>query len=441
MSAAPDMFATYESMLKLVGMEATSEGFVRMEAEEGEYVSVTGKDNQLVVLPKDERLRDRNVDNYQIFHLLRDTGAKDSDLMARYRHWVINRFNIVLGGLGEVLLKILASKDHTKRLSPEQLGFMELVEAADQETIDTWSNLADVTCKPNQIARVFLSLYLRPAAVLKGKSYNRVAVVNFPFYDELLKVDREAEAYKTAPKGKKGEKPETRVFDVEIRVKDRKPLLGLMRYLLPELDVEHKYDAGSNSRIAPGLDAMMRAVLHLAGHLNGIMDLFMKVDPGLDRSLEQMKFNLDWAEAFDNLDALWPQIRNIPQQGTSVIEEPKPVDPRSGAAPAAPNAYQPTVAYGAPAHAPWQPPPPPATQYTPPGQPYGQPYGAPPPAQPARASGSGMSVQDMMAGLAGGRSAQPTPYHGGYQAPAPAQGGYQSYPAPANYPPAGPKRY
>jgi hypothetical protein len=432
MSDQPDMFSTYISMLALARMEATSEGFVRMEVEPGEYIPVTAKDRKLVVLPYEARLKDPKANEYEVFHLLRESGPKDSDLMSRYRHWLINRFNLVIGTLGFVILDFIANKEITKRLSPDQKDFLELVVDADQgslerwedigETVKHWNDIAEAASKPNQIQQVFVSMYIRQAAVLRGQSYQRVAAVTFPFYDELKKLDEDAEAYKAAPKAKKPPKPEDKVFGCEVKVKDRKPFLGLMRYLVPNLDVPNHYDVGSNSRIAPSLDAMMTAWLALGRHLNAITERLTGVSPQHDRLLKDALLNLDWAPAFDNLDALWPQIRMIPPQATSVINEPAPeaIDPRQRAqanhqpAPAPAPAAPPPAPWDAPKPAIYQQPYNPATQYMP-----------PPPAQPGAGAPAGsMSVSDMNRLLGGGRypQQQQQPYYPGQQAVYPGYG-------------------
>jgi hypothetical protein len=436
-----DMFDTYEKLLVTTGMEVTSEGFVRMKIDDDEYIPVTGKDQKVVCLPLTERLRDKKVGEYEIFHLLKDGGAKDTDLMSRYRHWLINRLNIVIGGLGGILLDIAASPAVTKRLSPEQQMYLGMVAEADGGSAEGWDKLADMASKANQIQRVFLSVYLQPAAVLdvngEKKSFNRVARFNFPIFDELKNVIAADDAYKAAPKTKKPTKPDGKVFDAAVRVKDREVFIGLMKYLLPELDVPHHYDVGSNSRISPGLDAMMRGVLPIAAHLNAIMDLFVGVDPAVDRSIREMRIPVEWAEAFDNLDVLWLQIRSVPTQATGVIDEPAPVDLREQAK----GQVQPPYGTPAPPPPPWQVQQP--TPYTPPqhAQPYGSAYPVPAPAPSRQGGHGGMGVSDMMAAL-GARPQQQYPQQGypqqqgGYYQPAP-----QGYPQQGGYaPPPGPQR-
>lgn len=440
METTPNIFDVYKSMLGTTAMSVTTDGFVRMEIDEGEYLPVTGKDGNPVVLPLPERLRDPNVGKTEVFHLLSENSkvANTSDLLTRYRHWLINRFNLVVGGLGGMLLGIAADEALSKSLRPDQQDFLSLVVEADATAVDNFRKIADAAAKPNQIQRVFMSMYLRNAAVnkLDKKSYNRVATVTFPFFEELVKLqEAEAEAKKT-PKGQKKPKVDKVVFDVALRGKDIPTFVGLMHYLVPSLDTPHAYDLGSNSKIAPSIDALMRAFYPMAKHINEIIAVFKGISPAHDRGLAEMEFDLDWMDAFENLDAMWPQIRMTPTQNQGVIEEP--------------TATAPTAAHAAAAAAqtpPWGPQPTPQPMPQPVPAPMG--YGAmpAPAARPASSGGGGTSVSEMMAQARGMRPMPgPQQGYGGYPMQPP-MGAYpgqpypgQPYPQPG-YPQAQPQGY
>ena len=320
-----DLIDTYENMLSLVGMECTKDGFVRMAIGEGEYLPVLGKDGKVVVLPIPDRLRDPKVVDYEVFHLLSDNSkTNDPDLLARYRHWMINRFNIVIGGMGDIILSIVADKDLIKKLRPDQNGIVEMVEQSDQRAIDDFSAISVLAATPNQVKQVFMSMYVKPAQVIDKKSYARIATINFPFYEQLIQLEEELAEVKKTPKGKPVAKVEREVFGVPIRIKDQETYKGLMHFLIPNLEIKHAYDLGTNSRIAPSLDAMMRAFLPLAAHLNNVGELLKKLDPRFDAAIDQMEFNLEWADAFQNLDGLWDQIRMLPQMNYGTMDQPDP---------------------------------------------------------------------------------------------------------------------
>ena len=415
----PDLMSVYRSMAGAAAMEVTSDGYLRMSIGEGEYLPVVAKEGKSVVIPLPERLRDPNIDKLEVFHLLSEnTGSKSnaSDLLSRYRHWLISRYNIVLGGLGEILLNIAADKALSKRLRPDQADYLQLVDGADKETVKVWNKISEAASKPNQVTRVFMSMYIRNAAVLDGKSYGRVTSVSFPFYDELKKLDDEVAAAKALPKSQK-KKVENEVFDIALRVKDRPVLMGLMHYLIPGLDVPHAYDVGSNSKIAPSIDSMMRAFYQLAKHVNEVIDVFMELDPGMDVQLKSMKIDTDWYDAFENLEALWPQIRMTPMQNQGVIDEPTNTAP-TAAAPAQPVNTPPWGPTPAPTMPGYMPPPPQMGGYP-----------APLPTPPARPTGRGASVTEMMHSAMRGGRMQPQQGYGGYPQPM-GQQYPNAYPAP-----------
>jgi len=319
-----DLIDTYKNMLALVGMECTKDGFVRMEGPEG-YLPVLGKEGKVVVLPIPDRLRDPKVVDFEVFHLLSDNSkTNDPDLLARYRHWMINRFNIVVGGMGDIILKIVADKALVKKLRPDQNGIVEMIEQADVRAYEDFDAISQLAATPNQVKQVFMSMYVKSAQVIDKKSYARVATISFPFYEQLIELEADLAEVKKTPKGRPVAKVEREVFGVPIRIRDQETFKGLMHFLIPSIEIKHVYDLGTNSRIAPSLDAMMRAFLPLAAHLNNIGNLLKGLDPRFDSAIEEMEFNLDWADAFDNLDGLWDQIRMVPQMNYGTMDETEP---------------------------------------------------------------------------------------------------------------------
>lgn len=439
----------YRALVETPGFFATEDGFVRVDVGDGEVYPVLGKDGKQVVLPLQERLKDQNNKSYEFFHLLSENSKTNaSDLQSRYRHWLVNRYSIVFGGLATALLTIAADKELTKKLRPDQAQFLGMVVEADTRTVQDFSKIADVAAKPNQVQQVFMHLYLRNVGVVNGQSYSRVAVVNFPFYDELVALEHDEDQHKSAKKAKsppKDKKAEHEVFGVAIRKKDRPALMGLVRYLIPNVGTAQAYDVGSNSRIAPSVDAMMHAFLPMARHLNDIIDLFKGVDGNIDRDLEQMTFKLDWVDAFENLDGLWNQIRLVPPQNQGVAEEPAPAAPTAAASPTQqPRTTTTPVPVPVPPHAqqtmqppPWNPSPYP--QQPQPQTGYYPPVNTGHPATPGTVNVAEMMHNSMRGGMRGPVPGQ-QPMGYGYGAPAqtygaPAAPGYGGgYPAPGYNP-------
>lgn len=425
------MLDTYEQMLEFLNMSVTKDGYVRMNLGGGEYLPVVAKDGLSVVLPTMERLQSAEVRNQVVFHLLSEQANQETqtDLMSRYRHWAISRLNIVIGALGTELIRIAADKELVKKLRPDQKEYLALVENADEVAYKNFDKMADAASVPNQLQNVFITLYLKSPGVIDKKPYNRVSVVDFPFFNELTTVVSAIKEKKDA-KNKHLAKPDNVVFGVTMRNKDHEIFDGIMRYLLPELELAGKYSVGSNSRIAPALDAMMRSMFPIAQHLNNIMDLFRGVDKELDQSIDEMLyFKLDWIKAFENLDVLWNDIRMTPAQqqpSNEVIQDTSPVSRSPAPNVPSPQTMQPRQP------APWENP---APAYPPQHQPYhnGYPASHHQPQQPAhRASGGGASVNAMMHQRGSRGPGQPQ-HHGNGYPPHPNTGYTTGYPAPGNY--------
>lgn len=313
----------YKSLLRTAGLDVTSDYFVRMNIGNKEFVPVT-KGGRQMVLPVSEQLRHPEVGNRLVFHPLSDNSlTKDSEILTFYRHILINRLNVVYTALGSELLRIAASPAMHGSMSPDQQEFLRAVPDADQRSIDDYEAIGAAASKANQLQNAFVTIYLKKGVPLNGKAYQRIAAVNFPFYKELLDWEEEDKIRKEN-KTKKAKAGEHQIYDVGVRVKDRETLKGIMQYLIPNVATPHALDIGSNSQIAPGLDAMMRAFMPLAGHLNAIIELF----EGLIPDVADMAFDTEWVTAFDNLDVLWTQIRSIPEQSHHVAETPVAAAPQ-----------------------------------------------------------------------------------------------------------------
>jgi hypothetical protein len=127
--------------------------------------------------------------------------------------------------------------------------------------------------------------------VVDDVSFRRVAVVNFPIYEELCK---EQEKY----------------FGMTIKPAERENLKLVMQYILPGIEVQGKYNRGSNSDVAPYMDSLMASFGSVAAHFNEKLELFKDFIP----EAEILTINSDWVEVFENLDSHRTMIHMVPQQ-------------------------------------------------------------------------------------------------------------------------------
>jgi len=97
----------------------------------------------------------------------------------------------------------------------------------------------------------------------------------------------------------------------DLRVNDQSDFIKLMEFIFPGSHEESEaYNAFSDSNDAPWLDALLKASYMLTQRLNELVDMFTDYIS----SNEATKFNVDWVDAMDNIDALRAEIRRIPSQ-------------------------------------------------------------------------------------------------------------------------------
>lgn len=315
----------YRSMFAAVGMDVTKDGFVRLIDDRGEIHPAT-KNGHQAVIPIPEQLMSPHINDRLVMHLLSENILEpESEQLAFFRSMAMVRLNRVVSTLMLDLLQLNASTARHATLSMDQAQYLSLVAEADGTTVKKWESLIQ-NMPARQTQQAITHIYLKKAGVVKdkttkqAKSFTRVAVVNFPLYGELVKWTKDEsdrqhakEAGHKSPKKEAGAKSGRVIYDVEIRQKDRVPLMNLLGYLIPQISEPEAYNYGSNSMMAPGLDALMHSFMVLASRLNDVIDLFT----GAIDDVEKLRFSSDWAEVFkDDIDALWPLVRDIPRMGS-----------------------------------------------------------------------------------------------------------------------------
>ena len=134
---------------------------------------------------------------------------------------------------------------------------------------------------------VFTRIYLKRGGTYKGKRYSRVGIVNFPLYEKIMEDKVE-----------------------KIRVKDKETFRQLFEFMFPNISVAEEYNFGSESQVAPYLEALLRSSSNIAARLN---DLLTTYSDFIDDA-EKIMFDSDWTDYFQDLNALIPEIRKVPMQ-------------------------------------------------------------------------------------------------------------------------------
>lgn len=281
------MLKFYESLLAAAGLIVTSDGCVSIKtSKDSKPLTLKGK---RLVLPTADHLRTSDRDSKVVFHPLTENVMRgESEVFERFRMAINGRMNVVIGTVVHCLLQLGTSQAEQHKLTPEQSEFLSKVKNADEKTLAALKKVMD-SVSASQHQKLFVSMFIKRGGTVGDKRYSRVGVVHFPFYNDLKKAEPE-------------------FHGVKLRVKDREALIGLLDYILPEQDIAGVYNRGSNSTIAPSLDALMQSVMAIAAPLNDLITRFEGVLP------ENLLIDADWVETLGNLDILLPEIRAVPMQ-------------------------------------------------------------------------------------------------------------------------------
>lgn len=319
----------YPSLIRVVGLSVTDDGFIRQEISENDFVPATLKGKTLVI-PTREQRTGPDTDTKALFHPLYENALEgETPLLAQYRHMLIAATNAKIGAMGRDLLVLAGDTSRHPHLRPDQQEFLRYVPECDEERLKRWDAIWKAVRKPGQLHDSFVTMHVTKAKAIKGQNYGYVATVAFPFYEALIEA-MELVAEKKANKAKASAKDKV-VFGVELRAADLEIFKGLMEYMIPDVDKPEEHMYGSNSNIAPRMDSLMHAFMKLAAHINGIVDTFTNDEgqPQVFDGWDDIKFDSDWVEGMNDLEALWPQIKNIPRAG-ALAEPEAPATPAPG---------------------------------------------------------------------------------------------------------------
>lgn len=294
----------YTAILATANFSVTNDGCVSIgTGKQAIPMTIAGK---RLVLPTRENLA-ADKTTVVVFHPLSEIITRgESDVLARFRQALSLSINATVGKVFESLLELAASVDDNKKLDPNQSMFLDYVKEADDKTVKAWASVMKKV--PAEDAKdLFVSFYLKRNGTVGDKRYSRIGVVSFPLYEKLR------------------DTKDKKVYGVTLSNKDREQLLGLYRYIFPHIDEEGYYNTGSDSKLAPFLDALMHVVIKVAAPINDQIDLFKDVFP---EDKLPPEINCDWQPVFDNIDSMQVESRMVPPQAgnegnSAKVEEEK----------------------------------------------------------------------------------------------------------------------
>lgn len=326
------IISLYNSILRYSGMESDEKGYISVQI--GEHRDPVTIDGKRLVLPTDNQLKMFVPDEKMIFHPLSENILRgESQVLLKLKQSINLRLNYVIGGVAQGLLNIVASPALHSKLSADQSDLIIAIKEADEKTLTTFTSLLLNGAK-TKAEKLYTNIYLKRGGTVGDKRYSRVGVVSFPFYNELMNdsIDK-------------------------IRVKDKETFRQLFEFMFPDIGVPEAYNYGTQTQVAPFLDALMMSSLKVASKLNDIVEMYKDFIDNPD----VLRFDDEWIEMFRDLESLTPDIRRIPvQQGNdgsiSVAEQreeqqasvqqqtqyqPQPAQPQAMPVPQPAPVYQP----------------------------------------------------------------------------------------------------
>lgn len=279
----------YKSLYAAAGMTTTEDGFVNRKILDTVMPFLV--DGKRLVLPTLDHQRNPDPKNKVIGHILREKIAKGpSPVLEAFREAMSIRLSITTAMIVYDLIDLAASPAQHAKLNPLQQEYLSVAKNADEEMVKRTMKLLKAV-PVNQTQKAFASTYVRWSAKLNNQTFKRGGIISFPIYTELTSNDKE-------------------VYGVKLRGKDFETLIATMKFIFPDIDTLNAYSYGSNSDVAPSIDALMGGVLKFVEQIHGVLDLFGDLLP----SCKDLYFDLEWMEPFEDLNALLPLIRSVPSQ-------------------------------------------------------------------------------------------------------------------------------
>lgn len=235
----------YNKMLISLGYDVTEDGFIKA----GDALVI--EEGLPVVVPSDEHIKTLTVVNSEgkvvptklLFNPLSENVLKpDSASIRLVLKSVINKIPQVIESTGSLLLLLANDKSKQKNNTLKLNEFMIMLseiknqkEIVNETTINKWNKIWDNYHKQNKPCNVFNKKHGK----INGITYNRLASVEIPFYNELCNGNEE-------------------IMGVKISKTNIIVYKAIFDFLFPELNNENKiFYYGSNDGTSPQLISLL----------------------------------------------------------------------------------------------------------------------------------------------------------------------------------------
>lgn len=291
----------YKILLELGWMVADEDGNVSVKL--GDQLMPATINGKRVVLPTRDQMKNTNWDHRVGFHPLRESfNLGISDMVASLRDQFVQRLNTAIAYLMKEFIAIAYDQDNQKNLTTEQAQVLNALAKCDHTLVKDFEALQKNTKSRNN-ADMFINIFIRRGAVIKGVTYGRGGLVKFPIYEALLKPEKEP------------------INGVKLSNKNREMLIKLYEFIFPTLKADAEFfNVGINSRSAPFIESLVRVTLNVVDAIVETAQPYMdKLDlPYIVQFPEEIGI---WKEIFDSKDMVEKLARTIPNLNANEIGE------------------------------------------------------------------------------------------------------------------------
>ena len=286
----------YKSILDFADCSVNSSGYIQFNnGKDKTNIIIDGKD---LVFPTNDQLRNPQP-NTIIFHPLAESEiGSEPAVLVRLRELIFLKFNKVAACLMQDLISIINSSELHKDLSNEAQEILYKGISVNQGSVKALGAIHKA--EASNFAKMYVSGWLRKGGTVRGRPYSRAGIVNFQLYNKLGD-----EAFLSdLPKGVRKDDPES--------------FRKLMEFIFPNISKPGDYYEGSDSRVAPFFDALLKTVKGIADNLQTVLDNFRE---HLVTAAE-FNFNSEWIPEVENLETLRGEIAMIPVSYNGNNQEP-----------------------------------------------------------------------------------------------------------------------
>ena len=283
----------YTAVLASVGAYVDADGLVSIAPfpsdDEKTPFTVGGK---RLVVPSKRQLNMTDWSNRVAFHpLVQNVVGGESPVMEALRRRATTYMSWITGFYFFSLATLAVDTAKHPDLTPAQAAWLAPFSDGDKSLLKTIESIIGLNKLTFRNKCEFIRFKIIKGRVWNGQKRSRVAIAHFPLYEELTSDDFD------------------RTFcGINLRVKDVKMLRAMYEKLFPGIADTGTCEFGTDSVVAPSLEALMQVYGRMATDLNNAAVQLQ----GVIKGAEDLVIPLDWIDTFNNLQSIQSDIRKVP---------------------------------------------------------------------------------------------------------------------------------